>query len=536
MARTWGRRVARWLELAVVHGEGDLEGEPFVVRPDQQDFLDRWYAIDDDGRWIHDRAYLELPKGEGKTMLLAALAIEHLLGPTRRVLGKRRPNVVVAANAVRQAGVKRGGKHRDDPEDWGDGIFGRIGQILTHENCPLSDAVKVFGDRITLRDEPGAIRVIPSRASTVDGGLPTLYVADEVQDWTGSAAEAFDRVGNSTTKSTGGRVLAASTPGAYVGAPSVGWRLRHYADRLDSGEIDDPHFLWHHSEASDHWDLTDPEQRAQAILEASPSLTPDSPRLDRLVRRYDEIPNPDYRRFHLSQWVQASDDTWLSRHPGAWDRCTAPDLEPQGETWIGIDVSLRNDMTAVSWTSPVEGRWPTRTRVFEPSAASGVVDHVSVMQFVRSLFDRPDLDVKAAGYDPRFWEVPAQMLLDEGYLMIEMPQTTTRMIPACGHALQLITQGQVAHDGDPIFAQHVHAAAKREYDNGWTLSKAKSGRHIDALIASIIAWWMPHAVTLPDPEEDITPTVGGEFDQDHLTEIEAQLAKEIADAERSLTR
>ncbi|HEX7461753.1 MAG TPA: terminase TerL endonuclease subunit [Dermatophilaceae bacterium] len=51
----------------------------------------------------------------------------------------------------------------------------------------------------------------------------------------------------------------------------------------------------------------------------------------------------------------------------------------------------------------------------------------------------------------------------------------------------MIALGKVAHDGDPVLTAHVSAAVKRENDRGWTLSKGKSKRKIDACIAMVIA-------------------------------------------------
>jgi phage terminase large subunit-like protein len=90
-------------------------------------------------------------------------------------------------------------------------------------------------------------------------------------------------------------------------------------------------------------------------------------------------------------------------------------------------------------------------------------------------------------YDPRFFEVPARMLEDEGLNMVEFPQSVERMAPACGTALQMIVAGAVVHDADPDLTAHVTSAAIRPGERGFTLSKGKSKRKIDACIAMVIA-------------------------------------------------
>jgi phage terminase large subunit-like protein len=77
--------------------------------------------------------------------------------------------------------------------------------------------------------------------------------------------------------------------------------------------------------------------------------------------------------------------------------------------------------------------------------------------------------------------------MDDGLPMIEFPQSSQRMIPACGTAYDLIVQSRVVHDGSPMFTDQVLSAAQRMTENGWRLSKGKSRRKIDAAIAMCMA-------------------------------------------------
>jgi len=78
-------------------------------------------------------------------------------------------------------------------------------------------------------------------------------------------------------------------------------------------------------------------------------------------------------------------------------------------------------------------------------------------------------------------------LYDDGLPMVEFPQSSSRMIPACGAAYDLIVSGKVLHDGAPMFTDQVLSAAQRMTENGWRLSKGKSRRKIDAAIALCMA-------------------------------------------------
>jgi Phage Terminase len=125
-----------------------------------------------------------------------------------------------------------------------------------------------------------------------------------------------------------------------------------------------------------------------------------------------------------------------------------------------------------------------RSRVWD-APKGGVIDHLDVMAYIRRIAD--EYTLTECAYDPRFFEVPALTLTDEGLNMVEFSQSPERMGPACAQALELIVLGKVAHDGDPVLTAHVSAAVKRENDRGWTLSKGRSKRKIDACIAMVIA-------------------------------------------------
>ena len=97
--------------------------------------------------------------------------------------------------------------------------------------------------------------------------------------------------------------------------------------------------------------------------------------------------------------------------------------------------------------------------------------------------------VTGVSYDPRFFELAAADLTDEGINMIEQPQSVERMVPVCGHAFELIVSGRLVHHDDPVLTDHVLSAVQREGERGWTLSKGRSKRKIDACIAMCLACW-----------------------------------------------
>jgi len=90
-------------------------------------------------------------------------------------------------------------------------------------------------------------------------------------------------------------------------------------------------------------------------------------------------------------------------------------------------------------------------------------------------------------FDPRFFDVPAKMLSDEGLAMVLIPQSPEAMTPICGSLLELIKRAELRHDGDEGLAMHVLNAVPRFNERGFTLQKSKSRGRIDGCIALALA-------------------------------------------------
>ena len=457
----------------MVHGEGDLLGQSVRLRDDQKLFLFRWQEFDPEGGWWFDEGYFEAPSGVGKTQELAWIAAEAFAGPTAEKIPAA-PNVIVQANSVAQAGEKKG-------DDAAEGIFGRIVQVLTHQNCPLREFVRVMEDRIVFADgRPGRIRLIPAKGSTTDGGLPTLYLGDEVQDWTGGARDAYVRNSKGTTKSEGGwsRVLSGSTPGAYAGQGSVGWDLHQ---RGEAGE--DPRFLFRKLSVPEDLDMGDEKAVRRALASSHPGLS--DRRMERLVRRATQIPRADWMRFHGGIWVEADTESWLAEFPGAWERCEEQIEIPTGHpVAVAVDVGLNRDSMCVAFAARVGERVVVRAKVWAPDRDRSIDVRLARL-YIAGLAD--EFHLIHAAYDPRYFAESAMELEDQGIPLLEIPQTIERLAPADAHLFDLILDQTIAHNGHATLAQHINAAVRRPTERGWYLSKSRSKRHMDGARAASMA-------------------------------------------------
>jgi hypothetical protein len=90
-------------------------------------------------------------------------------------------------------------------------------------------------------------------------------------------------------------------------------------------------------------------------------------------------------------------------------------------------------------------------------------------------------DVETMEYDPRFFDVPANMLRLERLPMHEATQSVELMTRAVGATYSVILNGEIHHSDDFEFRSHVLGAKPRYTGNGtgFTLEKLKSTNRID---------------------------------------------------------
>jgi phage terminase large subunit-like protein len=189
-----------------------------------------------------------------------------------------------------------------------------------------------------------------------------------------------------------------------------------------------------------------------------------------------------FRRWRLNQWVRAQ-ESWLPA--GAWEGCRSDrTLDIDLPVWVGLDMALKHDSIAVVIAQPQrDGVVVTRSQIWQPRDEG--VDVAGVEQYLRQI--HRTYTVQEFVYDPAYFQRSAEHLADDGLPMVEFPQSSARMIPACGHAYEQIVNRKVTHDGSPTYTDQVLSAAQRMTDQGWRLSKGKSKRKIDAAIALVMA-------------------------------------------------
>jgi phage terminase large subunit-like protein len=483
-----GRRAVRWMQRFLICAEGDWFGKPLLLRRDQQRFVYRWYEYCPGcGYWHYDQALRGAATGDGKTTFVAGLECLEMFGPP--TIAPVSPNIINAAASFEQAdllfqtaGIMLGGRDQAVPD------------------APLCGYAEVYDTEIRYADgRPGLMKRVAAVAGTNEGGLPSLFVGDELHEW-GDLGSAKARVHMVIGKSTKKRRMICRLPdgqevtrgpGRVLNISTAGFDVDHsLLGAMYARGRDVPKLLFDWQEAPDDLDYDDPAQRRQAVTAASAAagILWD---VEARVREWDKpgVQHHEWIRYYANRWVDVADESWMKDHPAAWGKCqgkwTIAGDEP---TVLAVDMSLNRDSTAVVELAQLAGgRIAVTSRIWLP--VSGKVDHLDVVSHIRARAAGLGARFRGAVYDPRFFELAAAILEDEGVTVIQFDQTPTLMAPACGEAFDAIISGVIVHDGDIELGSQVKAAVKRSQERGFTLSKGKSRRRIDGAVALCMGVW-----------------------------------------------
>lgn len=432
-------------------------GKPLVLAGFQKEWLEEVYGPD------VDAAVMKLPRGNGKSSLLGAVATHALFDEDETGA----PQVPVVATTVQQA------------------IRTTYGAALAfvRGHDVLADRALVYsaigGQKIVTPHNAGEMFPVSNDPDGLQGLDPSLGVCDEIGFMPQASWDSLLLAGGKRPTSL---VVGIGTPG--LDHESALWGLEQ---KVKAG-VEIPGFSWTAFEAPEDCDIAD-----EAVWrDANPALDAGYKRISAMRTALQLSPEAHFRIFHLAQWVDGV-ESWLGADGRSlWDSLCDPwEMRPGEPVWVGVDVALRHDSTALAWVQRRDDdRWHVKARIWLPRD-DGRLDVTDVMHAIRELAET--FDVRAVSYDPRFFDLPAQQLEDEGYPMVEVPQSLERMTPAVTGAYEAIKRGELRHDDDPAFAAQVLNAVPRFNERGFTLAKSKSKDRIDSAVAMCLALMLAQA-------------------------------------------
>jgi phage terminase large subunit-like protein len=473
--RTLGPAVAKFFAGTLSHKKGPMAGRPFVLEEWQRRDLDLIYEVDKNGRRVWRDVLLGWPRGNGKSPLCAGIGLLEL------VSRKDEPEVFEAAGSRDQAGtlhsfaldLPRGGvleKHLQFPESRRSPIF-----------CPANH---------------GYMRVLAADGNLAHSLSPSIAILDELHVFrTDRQEELYFALASAMHKRVDSVMLCVTTAGETKASllgelydsiiktheleyDDLG--VRCVARNRDAGSL----MIWR--SATEDADISDP--RIWRAVNPASWIS-----LDEIERMAHRVPEQVFRRLILNQWTIGDN---AAIQPALWDACEAasPVVEPGDAVWVGVDLGERHDTSAIALIAEKGDKLAVKVRIIDP-AEHGRKTLLPVVE--RELIDLAEsYELVAVAYDR--WQMAdlANRLAGNGMRMVEVPQNDSHMVPASQRLLDLIADGHIVHDGDPVLRRHVlGAAAKQTARGGWRFDKPKvsrAGTHdervkIDGLIALTLA-------------------------------------------------
>ena len=444
-------RAIRFIENYCRAPKGYGYGKPLKLRQDQKEWFEEILAPG------VSSAVKSLPRGQGKSTEKAALAA----WATFDVSDTGEPQVPIVATTVGQA-VRS--------------VYGVIEKMIGMEPELDSRCIRytaISDKRLEVARGGGSCFPIANDVDTLQGLDPSLAIMDEIGF---QPLESWDSLLLASGKRAHSLVVGMGTPG--FDRTNALWHLRSTV--LEGGQI--PGFIYRELSAPE-----DCDHRDESIwYSVNPALRAGQQNIASLRTTLGLTTEARFRTFHLGQWVDGN-DCWLGDDGRAqWNRLLDPyEFVAKAPTWVGVDVGLKQDSTAiVAIQRRPDGRFHAKCWIWAP-AKDTPLDITDIMQHVRQL--AKDYKVVEVAYDPRLFELPGQMLADEGLPMVEVPQSIERMSPAFATLLQVIREAQLSHDDDRPFATHILNGVERNNPRGFTLQKAKSRGKIDACYALAMA-------------------------------------------------
>lgn len=494
---TLGPQVCDWIEANLVHGPGDVLGNPVTLIDEWVLFLYRAYEVYPHGhqfagRRRFKRVVLSRRKGVAKTELAAMIAIAEMdpTAPVRCVeWRKTRGGFEPVGGPVRDPYIPMVAYTEEQADELG---FWSAHEILAHSE--LGNAYDIGLQRITHRSHAGRMQALASAPSARDGARTTFQWFDETHLFVSDRLRmAHQTMLRNIPKRVAADAWTLETTTMYDPAEhSVAQGSHAYALDVASGKIKDSRLLFDHRQASMVHDLSTKKGLTAAITEASGDAIAytDLESVASLFRD-PQTEESDFRRFWLNQRVKSS-KRWLAPDM-VRGRQLERELEPGTEVVLAFDGSYNRDSTALVGCTIEEhphlfvvGKW------IRPAQAplTWRVSRTEVDEAVRAAMER--FDVRELAPDPHGWgrEIEEwESAFGEVVVMFNTDQPS-RMGPAADDFTQGLSDGEFTIQPDEELMQHFEHCVPVDR-RGYTVptkSAPDSPDKIDLAIAAVVAY------------------------------------------------
>lgn len=480
---TRGERVIAFIHRYVRVPEGKHVGEPLRLMPFQERFIREIYDNPAGTRL----AILSVSRKNGKSALIAAILLAHLVGPEAR----QNSQIVSGARSRKQAAI----------------VYNLAAKMVALSPelraivKPTPSGKTLHG--LTMNTE---YQALAAEAGTAHGLSPVLAIHDEM----GQVRGEFDAF-----------IEAIETAqGAYDDALQIviSTQAPNDADMLsvkidDATRSKDPTVVCHVYTADPEADLTDPDawKAANPAIGTFRSLVEITNKATEAARM-PSVEN-SFRNLYLNQRV--------SRHtpfvsPSIWKACSGPVDESafyEGPVYGGLDLSLTTDLTALVLMAMKDGVWHVKPVFWTPEATlveRSKKDRTPYDAWVRDGFMNATpgpaveydyvardiakitegMDVRKIGFDRhRMKTLEAELSrIDVVLPFEEFGQGFVSMAPAVDRAEIEFLHHRFRHGGHPVLTMcAANAIIVQDAAGNRKMDKSKSTGRIDGMVSLAMA-------------------------------------------------
>ena len=470
------------------HTKGKWKGKPLILEPWQKFIVANLFGFYKNGRRKYTRAYLEMPKKQGKSPLAAAIGNYMLIADNENAA-----EVYSAATKLDQAAIVFG-----YAKSMIEGLEDKLGYGIKTADS-FNNRRIIFGDNI--------FRPIAYDERDKNDGLgPSCAIIDEYH------AHPSDRIYSVLADGFAARenplLLAITTAGHD--RESACYKHREFCLGVLNGTLQDDNLFAMVFTIDEGDDWTKESTHKKANPNYGVSVNPEYIKSKLAEAKESGMKRDTFLIKHLNVWTD-SYTTWISN--ADYEKCKS-DFEPKENEvcYGGLDLASTGDFTALNFDFEKEGIHRMKSFYYLPETKirqwGGQLGD-QIRQWVRDGWiiqtqgDTTDYDyvekqikmfaskyqITSIGYDPANSKQFASKMFADGVNMRPFSQGIMNMNKPTKMLDELIRGGKYEHDGNPVTKwQFSNVNLYRDANDNHKVIKGKDpNKKVDGVVAIIMS-------------------------------------------------
>jgi len=477
--------------------KGKDANKPFVLELWQKFIVGSLFGWKKKGSDLrrYKTAHIEIPKKNGKTELMAGIAL-----------------YMLEADGEAGAEVYSGATGRDQAS-----IVWDASKVMVKKNKEWFDSSYlriVATSKSIVHDESNSLfRPLSADANTLDGKNVHCAIIDELHQH--KTAEVYDTILNGRVSRTQPMGISITTAGddKY----SIAYEIRDYVTKILDGVLEDDSFFGIIFTIDEKDDWMDESNHIKANPNWNVSVFEEF--ISDQFKKATQIPTFQnvFKRFHLNQWTDST-TAWIS--DGKWSKCDKGQVDLSSlkhkRCFVGMDLSSTSDITAiVCMFMPEEEKedWIMIPYFFVPAhtlterskedkvpydiwekdgflfkTEGDTIDYRQIREFILD-----DLalkyNIEEIDYDRYHSTALINELMDNGIECVPIAQSITQMSAPTKELERLVLSNELNHMGNPVMRWmmsnvEIYTDANENYK---PVKGRNQKKRIDGVIASIMA-------------------------------------------------